>query len=117
VWAAVVALILGYTIPVGFASSLANLQGLARTPAFHWLRPVLDVSPMLTAFIQGFLPPLVVAIVLSLLPSLLKFLSRQQGFASEVRGWTMIVNWLICVDSGLCVYDAIDSGLCVSDAN
>jgi hypothetical protein len=86
VWTAVFALILGYTIPVGFASSLANLQGLARTKAFSWLKPILDISPVLTSFIQGFLPPLVVALFLALLPNLLKYLSRQQGFSSEVRG-------------------------------
>lgn len=34
VWTAVFALILAYTIPVGFASSLANLQGLVKAKAF-----------------------------------------------------------------------------------
>lgn len=87
VWTAVVALILGYTIPVAFASSLANLQGLVKMPAFRWLKPALDVSPALTGFIQGFLPPLVVVIFLALLPALLKYLSRLQGFASEVGRW------------------------------
>lgn len=89
VWTAVIALILGYTIPVGFASSLANLQGLVKIKAFRWLGPVLDVSPALTGFIQGFLPPLVIAIFLALLPALLKCLSEKQGLVSEVctRGW------------------------------
>lgn len=84
VWAAVFALILGYTIPVGFASSLANLQELVKTKAFSWLKPILDVSPALTGFIQGFLPPLVIAVFLALLPALLKYLSCKEGFASEV---------------------------------
>jgi hypothetical protein len=72
---------------VGFASSLANLQGLAKTDAFSWLQPVLRISPALTGFIQGFLPPLVVAVFLALLPAFLKYLSRKQGFASEVGGY------------------------------
>lgn len=93
VWTAVVALILGYTIPVGFASSLANLQGLAKTQAFHWLQPILKASPAVTGFIQGFLPPLVIAIFLAFLPALLKYLSRLQGFASEVVEKNKIV-WM-----------------------
>lgn len=95
VWAAVITLILGYTVPVGFASSLANLQGLVKTRAFCWLKPALDISPALTAFLQGFLPPLVVAIFLALLPALLKFLSRLEGFASEVRrAWVWVWVWV-----------------------
>lgn len=43
------------------------------------------MSPALTGFIQGFLPPLVIAIFLALLPALLKYLSRLQGLPSKVR--------------------------------
>lgn len=86
VWTAVFTLIVGYTIPVGFASSLANLQGLVRTSKFSWLKPILDISPALTGFIQGFLPPLVVVIFLAFLPAFLKYLSRKQGFLSQVGG-------------------------------
>ncbi|EWM27857.1 early-responsive to dehydration 4 [Nannochloropsis gaditana] len=85
VWSIVAAAILGYTVPVAFASSLANLTALSRTQAFTWLRPLVDASPALTAFIQGFLPPLIVVYLLSLVPSFMKALSRSQHLVSDVE--------------------------------
>jgi hypothetical protein len=85
VWVAVGVAILGYTVPVAFASSLANLTALSRTPAFHWLRPLVNASPALTALIQGYLPPLVVAFVLSLVPTFMKTLSRLQHLPSDIE--------------------------------
>lgn len=83
VWAVVIVAILGYTIPVAFASSLANLTALSHTRAFGWLHPLIRSSPTLTALIQGYLPPLIVAVLLSLVPSFMKYLSRLQGLPSD----------------------------------
>jgi len=85
VWVLVGVVIVGYTVPVAFASSLANLTALSRTRAFHWLRPLVNASPALTALIQGFLPPLVVAFLLNLVPPVMKALSRLQHLPSDVE--------------------------------
>ncbi len=84
VWTVVLAAILAYTIPVAFASSLANLTALSHTQAFGWLRPLVTASPTVTALIQGYLPPLIVAVLLSLVPSFMKALSKQQGLPADV---------------------------------
>lgn len=85
VWVVVGVAILGYTVPVAIASSLGNLTALSRIPAFNWLQPLVNASPALTAFIQGFLPPLLVAFLLTLVPALMKALSRLQHLPSDVE--------------------------------
>ncbi|GAB5037224.1 early-responsive to dehydration 4 [Nannochloropsis oceanica] len=85
VWIVIGVAILSYTIPVAFASTLSNLTALSSMSAFHWLRPLVNASPALTALIQGFLPPLLVAFLLSLVPACMKSLTRMQHLPSDVE--------------------------------
>lgn len=60
-------LIFFWLIPVAFASSLSNLQTLSTLLPF--LTPLLSLSPVITGFIEGFLPGLVIIIFFAILVS------------------------------------------------
>lgn len=72
-----------YTIPVGFIASLANLEELSQTKGLTWLKPLADWNPKFTAFLQGFVPPLVLSIFISLVPTFMVILSRMECLPSE----------------------------------
>ncbi|TFJ88120.1 hypothetical protein NSK_000474 [Nannochloropsis salina CCMP1776] len=72
-----------YIIPITFVASLANLNALARTKGLGWLQPVADYNPDFTAFLQGFVPPLITSIFFSMVPTLMAFLARQECLPAE----------------------------------
>lgn len=81
---------------VGFIASLANLEELSQVKGLTWLKPVADYNPQFTAFLQGFVPPLVLSIFFSLVPTFMVMLSRFECLPSEsdaqaaaiwVRAW------------------------------
>lgn len=73
-------LIAFWSVPVAFISALSKLEELQNTLPF--LEPVLDYSPALKGFLQGFLPSIALLLFQLLLPPLLLFLSRFEGFES-----------------------------------
>lgn len=56
--AATLLLIFFWMVPVTFVASFTNLQTLSRVPVFSWLLPLVELWPVLLAFIEGFLPGL-----------------------------------------------------------
>jgi hypothetical protein len=51
--------------------SLSNLKELSRGKRFSWLAPVVDASPVLTGLLTGYLPTIVLAIFMGVLPTIL----------------------------------------------
>ncbi|OJD14133.1 hypothetical protein AJ78_05508 [Emergomyces pasteurianus Ep9510] len=71
------AMVIGWAFPVAFTgllSQLAYLEG-----KFPWLRWISSMPDWLISAIQGILPPLFLAILMAILPLILRFLSRNQG--------------------------------------
>ncbi|CAI5477796.1 unnamed protein product [Closterium sp. Yama58-4] len=76
----VVAIILGYTFPVSFVQSLANIDQLAKVAPF--LEPILNV-PFINAFVKSVLSGIALKIFLAILPMLLTFLSTAEGYTAK----------------------------------
>ncbi|KAG5289353.1 phosphate metabolism protein [Histoplasma ohiense] len=73
----VTAMVIGWAFPVAFTgllSQLAYLEG-----KFPWLRWISSMPDWLISAVQGILPPLFLAILMAILPLILRFLSRNQG--------------------------------------
>ncbi|KAF9608009.1 hypothetical protein IFM89_004890 [Coptis chinensis] len=68
-----------FMIPIAFVQSLANITGIEKAAPF--LKPVIEVHAI-KAFIQGFLPGIVLKIFLILLPTILMIMSKIEGFIS-----------------------------------
>eukprot|EP00624_Nannochloropsis_granulata_P002962 evm.model.NODE_25078_length_8269_cov_19.407787.2 len=80
-----------YIIPISLVASLANLNALAQTKGLTWLQPVADYNPKFTAFLQGFVPPLVASIFFSLVPTFMVMLSRKEALISESDAQTSAI--------------------------
>ncbi|CAI7908384.1 unnamed protein product, partial [Closterium sp. NIES-53] len=76
----VIAIILGYTFPVSFVQSLANIDQLAKVAPF--LEPILNV-PFVNAFVKSVLSGIALKIFLAILPMLLTFLSTAEGHTAK----------------------------------
>ncbi|CAI5534754.1 unnamed protein product [Closterium sp. Naga37s-1] len=76
----VIATILGYTFPVSFVQSLANIDQLAKVAPF--LEPILNV-PFINAFVKSILSGIALKIFLAILPMLLTFLSTAEGYTAK----------------------------------
>ncbi|RMY53581.1 hypothetical protein D0865_05179 [Hortaea werneckii] len=83
--------VLLYTIPVSFASMLAQLDKLART--YPWLAWLDDLGPVSVAIIQGVLPPLLVGIMLVMIPPLIRKLAALQGVLTGRARETLVQSW------------------------
>eukprot|EP01133_Synstelium_polycarpum_P002930 gene2930-3370_t len=75
----VFALVFFWSIPVTFLSGFSNLGTLAKISAFSWLVDVINKSSILSGFLQGFLPNLVLIIFMALLIPIITWTSRLQG--------------------------------------
>lgn len=69
-WLSTGGLIFVWAIPVGFIGTLSNLSNLCER--VHWLGWVCEVPNFARALIEGVLPPLLLAIMFALLPSILR---------------------------------------------
>ena len=76
--AAIVALIIGWTVPVAFTGFLSQLGSL--TTLLPWLT---HIPPWLFGVIQGALPQTLLLILTLQLPNIIKQLTQYQGFASS----------------------------------
>jgi hypothetical protein len=71
------AMVIGWAFPVAFTgllSQLAYLEG-----KYSWLKWLSQLPRWLLSAIQGILPPLFLAILMAVLPLILRFLSKNQG--------------------------------------
>lgn len=78
---ATVALVLFWSIPVSFISSLTSLEKLSESLPF--LEPLVDANPAVKGFLQGFLPTLAIIVFMALLPTILRAMSVFAGAAWE----------------------------------
>lgn len=76
----IVAMIVLWAIPVAFTSALSQLSTLAQTLTF--LRFLLNAPTWFISALQGVLPALFLAILMAVLPLLLRFLAKIQGLQS-----------------------------------
>lgn len=82
VFAFVVMFTLSWTIISAFVVGLASLSSLSRLEPFSWLEPVLEWSPALVGLIEGVLPTVVLAVLISLIPALFRFLVGKERITS-----------------------------------
>jgi len=87
---AVILLVFFWAIPLTFVSALANLDALAQ--ALPFLEPILNISPVIAGFIQGFAPALLIIIFLALIPVILRALGTVQGFYTHSDVAVSVLN-------------------------
>ncbi|GJQ14698.1 hypothetical protein GpartN1_g7007.t1 [Galdieria partita] len=91
--ASILVLIIFWTIPVTFVSSLANINTLSHVKALTWLSFITKISPSVVAFLDGILPAVILVVLFSLVPWILdKILLRRRDFSlvhiqSQVQLW------------------------------
>eukprot|EP01112_Ceratiomyxa_fruticulosa_P018675 TRINITY_DN6012_c0_g1_i1.p1 TRINITY_DN6012_c0_g1~~TRINITY_DN6012_c0_g1_i1.p1 ORF type:complete len:746 (+),score=105.70 TRINITY_DN6012_c0_g1_i1:271-2508(+) len=68
-----------WAIPVGFVQALANLNRLGQVPGLEFLAKTNNWPTVVRAFIQGFLPSLVLIIFYALLPKIIVYVSLLQS--------------------------------------
>ncbi|KAL8138799.1 hypothetical protein V2J09_004800 [Rumex salicifolius] len=76
----VFALVFFYMIPIAFVQSLANLEGIEKVSPF--LRPVINMK-FIKSFLEGFMPGLALKIFFIVLPSILMFMSKIEGYVAK----------------------------------
>ena len=87
----IVALILGWAIPVAFTGTLSNISVVAAK--YQWLNWITTLPDTVKSIIQGILPPLLLAILLALLPIILRFLTRLQGLSTGMAVEIAVQNY------------------------
>ena len=73
----IVGLVIGWAVPVTFTGLLSNLDYLR--DQYSWLGWLHKIPKTVIAIIQGILPQALLALLLFLLPLILRFLSKTQG--------------------------------------
>lgn len=81
VYLLIAALTLGFAIPVAIAGSLSQIKYLAS--AAVWLHWILGLPGWTIAAVQGVLPQAIVSLIAGLVPTMLRFLAKRQGFHSR----------------------------------
>ncbi|EFJ15037.1 hypothetical protein SELMODRAFT_156268 [Selaginella moellendorffii] len=80
VWVAVFAIILTFVIPVGLVQTIAQLENLRKW--FPAIKIVLKI-PGIKSVITGYLPSVLLSLLLYIVPSLMLFLSKVEGHVSR----------------------------------
>lgn len=80
-WAATLALIVFWAIPVAFVGAVSNVHSLCKTAS--WLAWICNLPGVVVGIISGILPPLLLAILMMLLPIVLRLLSRFEGVPTK----------------------------------
>lgn len=76
----VVGMVILWAIPIAFTSAVSQLTVLAET--YHWLGFILTLPGWFRSFLQGVLPIVLLALLMFLLPVILRTLVRFQGTKS-----------------------------------
>lgn len=76
-WSATIAIIIFWSIPTAFVTSISNVSNLCSTVS--WLRWLCNLPVPVNGIIQGVLPPLALALLFMLLPPVLRMLAKLQG--------------------------------------
>ncbi|KAF2792938.1 DUF221-domain-containing protein [Melanomma pulvis-pyrius CBS 109.77] len=88
---AIVGLIICWGIPVSFTGALSQIRKL--TDDVHWLAWLNDLPLWLISFIQGVLPPAVLALLFAVLPFLLRFLAEMTGTTTAGERELLVQNF------------------------
>eukprot|EP00026_Physarum_polycephalum_P003384 Phypoly_transcript_03395.p1 GENE.Phypoly_transcript_03395~~Phypoly_transcript_03395.p1 ORF type:complete len:819 (+),score=48.98 Phypoly_transcript_03395:115-2457(+) len=99
-------LIFFWIIPVTFVSGLSNLKSLEKLKAFNWLTHFIELSPVVTGFVQGFLPTLAMIIFFALLVKIITAVVTLTGLysKSEISRGVMTKYYLFQIFNVLLVY-------------
>ncbi|RYY34643.1 hypothetical protein EON62_03105, partial [archaeon] len=81
-----------YTIPVSFIASLATIESLARI--FPGIEKLLADNTLAVSFIQGFLPSILLQIVLGLIPTVMGMLARYGGARSNTEAMITTIRFM-----------------------
>ncbi|KAF9885020.1 hypothetical protein FE257_000843 [Aspergillus nanangensis] len=87
----VVGMVIGWAFPVAFTGLLSQLSYLE--DAFTWLSWLSKLPEWFISAIQGVLPPLFLAILMALLPLILRFLSKTQGLHTGMAVELAVQNY------------------------
>lgn len=80
-YAATAALIIFWAIPVAFVGVISNIQGLCVKES--WLAWLCTLPSPVIGIIQGILPPVLLAVLMMLLPIVLRLLGRFEGIPTR----------------------------------
>lgn len=74
-----------WTIPAAAIVGLFSLSKLSEMPGFEWASSLADLSPVITGLIEGLLPPVVMSVIISLIPTFFRLAVSQERIASRSR--------------------------------
>ena len=86
----ILALIVGWAIPVTFTAGLSQVSQLQNIPSFGWIS---NLPPSAISLIQGVLPPLLLAILLAVLPILMRVLVKFEGISTGMMVELSVSNY------------------------
>ena len=76
-WGITVGLIILWAFPVAFVGAVSNIHALCKT--YSWLAWVCKLPDPIVGIISGILPPVALALLMMVLPIILRLLSRFEG--------------------------------------
>ena len=76
-WGITLGLIILWAFPVAFVGAVSNIKSLSNT--YSWLHWLNHLGPTVIGIISGILPPVALAVLMMLLPIVLRLLSRLEG--------------------------------------
>ncbi|RPD56035.1 DUF221-domain-containing protein [Lentinus tigrinus ALCF2SS1-6] len=80
-WGITIGLVIVWAIPVAFIGVVSNVHSLCAT--YSWLAWLCDLPPVIVGIISGILPPALLAILMLLLPIILRLLARFEGMTQR----------------------------------
>ncbi|KAJ3122345.1 hypothetical protein HK098_002933 [Nowakowskiella sp. JEL0407] len=87
----VIALSIFWLVIVTLVTSLVQLDTLAKI--FPFLSDLIRAYPAIGGFVGGYLAPLLVSVLLSLVPTLLRIVAKYQGAATIASIEKFVLNW------------------------
>ncbi|KAK6580676.1 hypothetical protein PZA11_006912 [Diplocarpon coronariae] len=91
VFGIVTGMVVLWTFPVAWTASLAQIEGLAAK--YNWLKWLNQIPHKVLSAVAGVLPTLALAILLALVPIILKYLATVQGAQTGVQKQRSVQNY------------------------
>lgn len=76
-------LVWGYILAILFIASMQNLDALTANPGMGWLSFINDLPAAVSGIIQGLVPVILLAVLMSMLPKILRAFAMKSGAVSE----------------------------------
>jgi hypothetical protein len=76
-------LVWGYILAILFIASMQNLDSLTANPGMGWLSFINDLPAAVSGIIQGLVPVILLAVLMSMLPKILRAFAMKSGAVSE----------------------------------